>query len=98
MAVAISLSSLGIFYLDQGKYKEAESLHQWASDIWEKAFGAEHPGVAVSLNNLGEVYQQEGKYSEAELLYQRALQIFDKTLDGSPRRGQQPRQHRPTLL
>ena len=78
--VAMSLSYLGLLYLQQGKYAQAESLYQRALDIAEKVLGPEHPDTAGSLNNLGGVYLQQGKYAQAESLYQRALDIAEKVL------------------
>lgn len=37
--------------LSQGKYAEAEPLHELSTKIWEKALGLEHPTVATAYNN-----------------------------------------------
>ncbi len=66
--LATSLNNLAGLYSAQGKYAEAEPLHQRALAIMEKALGPEHPNVASSLNNLAELYRLQGKYAEAEPL------------------------------
>jgi len=78
--LATSLNNLAELYRTQGKYAEAEPLHQRALAIWEKALGPGHPNVAMSLNNLANLYHRQGKYAEAEPLYQRALAIDEEAL------------------
>jgi tetratricopeptide (TPR) repeat protein len=55
--VAFSLDNLAGLYRAQGQYTKAESLHQRALAIFEKALGPEHPDVATSLNNLALLYR-----------------------------------------
>ena len=71
--LAASLNNLAAIFDAQGKYAEAEPLHQRALAIREKALGSEHPDVAQSLNNLAEVYGAQARYAEAEPLHKRAL-------------------------
>ena len=78
--LATTLNNLAEFYRAQGKYVEAEPLHERALAIREKALGPEHPDVAQSLNNLALLYQAQGKYAEAEPLHKRALAIREKAL------------------
>ena len=67
-------------YNVQGRYADAEPLHQQALAIWENTLGPEYPNVAASLNNLAELYNAQGRYADAEPLYQRALAIAEKRL------------------
>jgi tetratricopeptide (TPR) repeat protein len=76
--VARSLDSLAFLYRNQGKYDEAEQLHQRAFVIKEKLLGPEDKSIANSCNNLALIYSSQGKYSEAEQLYQRALAILEQ--------------------
>jgi len=78
--VATSLNNLGALYQDQGRYAEAEPLHQRSLAIWEKVLGAEHPQVATTLNHLALLNQAQGSYAEAEPLYRRSLAILEKAL------------------
>ena len=78
--LATSLSNLALLHKAQGRYGEAEPLHQRALAIREKALGPEHPAVATSLNGLAALYHARGRYGEAEPLYRRALAINEKAL------------------
>lgn len=64
----------------QGKYEQAEPLHERALAINESMLGAEHPVTVQSLNNLANLYAEQGKYEQAEPLYQRALAIRERVL------------------
>ncbi|HNC45674.1 MAG TPA: tetratricopeptide repeat protein, partial [Acidobacteriota bacterium] len=72
------MNNLGVLYRDKGDSHQAESFHQRALAIREKALGPDRPEVANSLNNLGATYQDRGEYQQAEPLYQRALAIYEK--------------------
>ena len=78
--LATSLNNLAELYRAQGRYAEAEPLHQRALAIREKALGPEHPAVGVSLSNLAALYSGQGKYADAEPLYKRSLAILEKAL------------------
>ena len=71
-------SNLALLCCDQGKYDQAEPLYLQAMDIYEKAWGTEHPEVATALDNLAQLYSAQGKYEQAEPLYQLALAIAEK--------------------
>ncbi len=58
--LAKSVNNLAALYHTQGKYAEAEPLHQRSLAIREKALGPEHPNVATSLNNLAALYEAQG--------------------------------------
>jgi tetratricopeptide (TPR) repeat protein len=80
LATAHLLNQSG-YYLDhRARYAEAESLHQRALAIREKALGPDDPGTATCLNNLAGLHCRQGRYGEAEPLYQRALAIREKAL------------------
>ena len=51
-----SLNNLAALYRAQGRYAEAEPLHQRALAIREKALGPEHPDVARSLKYCNDLY------------------------------------------
>ncbi len=76
----------------QGKYGEAEQLHQRALHIREQVLGPEHPEVAKSLTNLAVLSSVQGKYLEAELLVMHALEIVERTL--GPQHPQTQAYHR----
>ena len=74
-----ALNNLGVLDQREGRFKEAEALHQRALKLREDILGKEHPDVAQSLNNLATVYLEQRRYSEAISLYERALEIWKKT-------------------
>ncbi len=79
-AVANSLDLLGILHGLQGRFAQAEPLHQRALAIREDALGRNDPDVAASLNNLANLYFSEAMYARAEPLYLRALGIREELL------------------
>ena len=46
------LNNLAVLLKDTNRLEEAEPLMRRALDIWEKAYGPDHPQVATGLNNL----------------------------------------------
>ena len=64
----------------QGKYKEAEAIHQRALKGREKVLELEHPHTLTSFSNLGPVLESRDKHKEAEALQQRALKGGEKVL------------------
>ena len=53
----------------QGKYEEAEEMHQQALELREKVLGHEHPATLTSMNNLAGCSSSQGKYEEAEEMH-----------------------------
>ncbi|GFF61695.1 hypothetical protein IFM51744_10766 [Aspergillus udagawae] len=80
IAVWGAFDSLGNLYLNQGKLKEAEEMHQRALAGKEKAVGPDHTSTLDTVNNLGNLYSDQGKLKEAEEMYQRALAGYEKAL------------------
>ena len=78
--MATVLNNLMELYYEQGKYAQAEPLHQQCLAIREAALGKNHPDVANSLNNLAGLYVSQGKYAAAEPLFQRSLAIWEAIL------------------
>jgi S1-C subfamily serine protease len=74
------LVSLAQLYERQGREAEAEPLYNRALDIYQKAFGPEHPEVAKQLGNLASVYVAQANFSEAERLFKRVLALDEKVL------------------
>ena len=63
---ATTLNNLAELYRTQGRYTEAEQLHNKALAIWEKALGPQHPHIGTALSYLAEVYRAQARYVEAE--------------------------------
>jgi CHAT domain-containing protein/tetratricopeptide (TPR) repeat protein len=66
--------------INQGQFKEAETLHYRVVAIHEKTLGTEHPGTATSLSNLGNVLYLQGKFKDAESVHRRVLAMREKVL------------------
>lgn len=73
------LTSLGILYLDQGQYSQAEPLIRRAMEICERTLGSWHPDTAVGLSNLATLYLFQGKFSDALSCQRRSLEILEKS-------------------
>ncbi len=76
--LATSLNNLAELYREQGKYAEAEPLHQRALAIREKALGPEHPDVATSLETYANFLRKMERDAEAEQMEARAKAIRSK--------------------
>ncbi|KAJ5660387.1 hypothetical protein N7507_006838 [Penicillium longicatenatum] len=74
------VDNLGKVLGNQGRYKEAEAMHQRALEAREKVLGHEHPDTLTSVSNLGSVLDSQGRYEEAEAMHQRALEGCEKVL------------------
>lgn len=72
--------ALTFLYLNQGRYKEAESMFKRALQGYGKARGPEHASTLGTVNNLGLVYRMQGRLKQAELMFERALQGYEKAL------------------
>lgn len=82
----MALYNQTIELIQQGKYREADTVAKEALKVAKLTFGPNHPAVATSLNNLAVLYRAQGRYAQAEPLYKRALVIREKALGpGHPR-------------
>ena len=83
-----SLIGLALFYKDQHRYEEAESILKPFLEVNNKSSGVNIGDnntsdslVEASLNSaLADIYRSQGRHDEAELLFKRALDIIEKTL------------------
>jgi CHAT domain-containing protein len=73
-AVAVILNNLGELYQAQGRWGEAEALHQRALHIREAALGAVHPDVVESLGHLAGLRVRSDP-AQAHQLYDRARRL-----------------------
>lgn len=74
------LNALGVLYIEQGRYDDAEKAIKKTLEIKRQSLLAEHPATAVDLNNLASIYLKQGRYVEAESLYRQALEIYRQSL------------------
>lgn len=61
-----SMNNLATVWNDQGKYEQAESMHQQALGLTEAVLGKELPDKLTNMNNLATVLSRQGKYKRAE--------------------------------
>ena len=80
LRLARSLSALGVFYREQGRYRDASPLFGLALSVTEKAVPPGDPGPVPALNNLGAAWLQQGQASAAEPLFRRSMAIAEKSL------------------
>jgi tetratricopeptide (TPR) repeat protein len=71
-----TLNNIGMIYVKQRRYAEAEVPLLRSIEITSRVLGSSHPDLTLSLPTLGEVYTRLGRYSEAKEQYQRSLSIL----------------------
>ena len=71
-----ALNNLGLLYVEQKKFKEADETHRKAIQLREKYDPPPRRNLAISLVNLGKVYYDQAKYLEAEPFFRQAQEIF----------------------
>jgi tetratricopeptide (TPR) repeat protein len=74
------LDRLGVCFYLQGKYAEAEAMHQHTLQLQETVLGKDHPDTLRSMNNLANSLCQQGKYAEAEAMHWHTLQLQETVL------------------
>lgn len=69
-----SMGNLAVTLREQGKYTEAEAMHQRTLQLKETVLGKDHPDPFMSMNNLALSLCERDKYAEAEAeaMHQRA--------------------------
>lgn len=75
-----SLTGLGLAYIGQRKFTEAEPILQRAIAVKEKVLGPDHPDVARALIDLGTLYRMRGEHGKAEVPTRRGVAILEKAL------------------
>jgi len=80
LRLARSLAALGVFYREQGRYRDASPLFGRALALTEKALPPGDPGLVPALNDLGAAWLQQGLASPAEPLFRRSMAIAEQAL------------------
>lgn len=70
---AESLYELGVLYINQGKFADAETSIMQSLELLARSYETGHPAVVMARNTLAEVYYQEGRYEEAESIFLNVL-------------------------
>ena len=71
---------MGEYFLQTGKYIEAEKSYRQALELRERLLGVDHPSTLDSMNNLALVLDSQGKYEEAEKMHRQTLELREKVL------------------
>jgi tetratricopeptide (TPR) repeat protein len=76
---ASAANALGMFYMDQARYAEAEPLLTQFLKLVEQLHGEDHPQTATALNNLAWLLQATNRLAKAEPLMRRVLTIKEQS-------------------
>jgi tetratricopeptide (TPR) repeat protein len=71
---------VGVLYIRQGRYNEAEPLFVKSLEIRRRILGEEHPDTLKSMTLLGVLRRVQGRNNEAEQLSAKALEIQRRVL------------------
>ena len=69
----MSLRNVGNVYAKEGRCSDARQLYKTSLQIFEKAFGPDHPYIPLVLDELAACYYKQHKYAEAEPLLKKSL-------------------------
>jgi len=75
---AAAANALGMLYLDQARYAEAEPLLTQFLKLVEQLHGKDHPETATALNNLAWLLRTTNRLAKAEPLMHRVLTIKEQ--------------------
>jgi tetratricopeptide (TPR) repeat protein len=70
---------MGLLFVAQRRFAEAEPFLLQAIRIRERSLGASHAETGDAVNNLAWAYHEQGKDDEARPLFERALKIFEQS-------------------
>ena len=71
------LDSIGLFFINNGQYDEANAHFENALWIKGKEFGLNDINTAATIMRIGMVCDSKGRYNDAISNYQRALRIYE---------------------
>jgi len=74
-----SMNGLGLLYLIEGKFTEAEPLLTRAVETASRLLGEDNPDTQSCLNNLAELYRREGKLPQSDAVFERLLKARQRT-------------------
>ncbi|KND93897.1 Kinesin light chain 4, partial [Tolypocladium ophioglossoides CBS 100239] len=67
--------TFGTFYLDEGRWEDAENIYVQVLEIRKAKLGADHPDTLTSMGNLASTYWNQGRWEDAEGLEVQVLEI-----------------------
>ncbi|MGI9023614.1 MAG: FxSxx-COOH system tetratricopeptide repeat protein, partial [Acidimicrobiales bacterium] len=71
------MNAAGIYLGSRAQLRPAAEVLKRALQIFEAAYGPDHPDVAITLGNLGVILQELGNTADAGGHHERALRIFE---------------------
>ncbi|KAL6414269.1 kinesin light chain [Ilyonectria robusta] len=74
------LESVATAFLEQGRYREAETLYRESLALDTQTLGVDHPSAISSKGNLANALFGQGRYQEAEALYRETLALQTQIL------------------
>ncbi|CAG9977751.1 unnamed protein product [Clonostachys byssicola] len=77
---ACLVTKIGIFFREEGRWKEAEEAHKEAAMICREIFGEEDRNTLNSMGNLGLIFRSVGRLEEAERLQIKILDLCKRVL------------------
>lgn len=80
--LATLLNTIGLAYLTNGDFEEAQCFIEQALEIRFRIFGAEHPQTAASINSLARVHRDAGQLDDAMKRVKEALGINSRISGG----------------
>jgi tetratricopeptide (TPR) repeat protein len=80
---AVTLSTLGLLYINEGRYDKALESLQESSQLFQQSKNEESLEHAQAISYLGLVYQFTGKHTQAQEQMQVALNLRLKKLDSN---------------
>jgi tetratricopeptide (TPR) repeat protein len=75
-ALKAAINNLGIFYYEDQRYTEAESMLFEALAHAKRLYGDRHVEVAASLNTVAFILSTRGDLAQSETLYLEALEMY----------------------
>lgn len=73
-----ALEALASYYIQRGRFRDAESLQVQALSVKEKIYGPEHETLGLPLTDLARSYETTGRLAEAEAVLTLALKIHER--------------------
>ncbi|CAH0054254.1 unnamed protein product [Clonostachys solani] len=74
------LQKLGVFFREEGRWKEAEEAHKEAGTIYREVCGEEDHTTLRSMGNLAATFWDQGRLNEAEKLQTKVLDLCQRVL------------------
>ncbi len=78
LRLAAAYNNLGVLYVQERRFEDADKLYAAALAIRKKVLGDDNPQVAQSLGNVGFLRMAQGRLQDAEPMFKHSLEILEK--------------------